>query len=508
MMAVIILLTILVQDSEAYLNPTMIKSYLVVFLTNSVISVGFKYYLVIFLTVSLISVGILLLKNPLFLFANASAGFLNSVLESKKNKSSRQKSLLNSFGNLLPKFGLLIFFIVITIGVSFIPVAVYLEYNPESSLKELDMHSIYFFISVILGSVALFIVPWANRNRDSDYFTWSMLFHRMILEHYNISSALFRLEKRLFKKKAQTPEQDFVIVTGLARGGTTALTDLLYESNRFHSLSYDNMPLLLAPNLWRKLHCSRNNKSRQEAPDYNLMYGYKTVGFLEEYFFKVFLKDSFISGNTLEEHEVDKRTYEDYLTYQKLIRQKNKESIYLAKNNNLILRYRSLRTYNPDFKIVLIFRDPLGHAYSLKTQHNRFCDMHEADPFSLEYMNWLGHHEFGLNHKVFHLELMDMCKHYDDSSISYWIAIWISYYTHILSLTKDENLYLVDYADLCARPKELLSTLGDLLKIDLSEVQKDPYTQTNLTDPDPDPWIMEKAQSLYQDLLKYKLKIK
>ena len=72
-----------------------------------------------------------------------------------------------------------------------------------------------------------------------------------------------------------------------------------------------------------------------------------------QYFFKVFLNDAYIKSNRLEEHEVDQTTYKDYISYQKLIGIKDKDSNYLAKNNNLILRYRSLRAHNSDFKIVL-----------------------------------------------------------------------------------------------------------------------------------------------------------
>jgi len=120
---------------------------------------GMKYYLVVFLTVSLISVGLLLLKNPFFLFANASADMLNSMLQSKKTEPNKQKHLNQSLGNLLLRFGLLLFFLALTIGVSLIPVAVYLEYNPDTTVQDLDKRSIFFFLSVFLGSVALLAVP-------------------------------------------------------------------------------------------------------------------------------------------------------------------------------------------------------------------------------------------------------------------------------------------------------------------------------------------------------------
>ena len=44
-----------------------------------------------------------------------------------------------------------------------------------------------------------------------------------------------------------------VFVSGLARSGTTILLNALYESDEFASLSYKDMPFVLAPNLWSKL---------------------------------------------------------------------------------------------------------------------------------------------------------------------------------------------------------------------------------------------------------------
>ena len=74
---------------------------------------------------------------------------------------------------------------------------------------------------------------------------------------------------------------------------------------------------------------------------------------------------------------------------------------YLSKNNNFILRYKSIRKLNNCFIMVILFRSPLEHANSLLNQHKKFCKIQKKDPFILEYMNWLGHHEFGLNQKQF-----------------------------------------------------------------------------------------------------------
>jgi hypothetical protein len=255
------------------------------------------------------------------------------------------------------------------------------------------------------------------------------------------------------------------------------------------------MPFLLSVNLWRKFSHPRRKKLNQSQEA------------LEEYFFKVYLRDSYISEHTLTEHVVDSETYENYLTYQKLIADKKGDSTYLAKNNNLILRYNSLRSHNPEFKIALLFRNPVTHAYSLQSQHLRFSEMHEADPFTLEYMNWLGHHEFGLNHKVFDLEGMDLREPYEITSMNYWLSVWISYYSHVLKLAGEKNLFLIEYTDLCKQPAKLAATLGSLLQVDLADNQRDPYMERELSGLEMENSLLLESLSLYLELRKHKVRI-
>ena len=46
-------------------------------------------------------------------------------------------------------------------------------------------------------------------------------------------------------------------------------------------------------------------------------------------------------------------------------------------------------------------REPISHSISLLNQHLNFLEIQKKDPFVLEYMNSLGHFEFGLNTKPF-----------------------------------------------------------------------------------------------------------
>ena len=267
------------------------------------------------------------------------------------------------------------------------------------------------------------------------------------------------------------------------------------------------MPFLLGVNMWGYFYRPKDKKLRERAHGDRVMFGYNTVEALEEYFFKVQLKDAFIGENGLSEHQITEKTYQDYLDYQKLVGRRSGRSVYLAKNNNLILRYKSMREMDPEFKVVMLFRDPLDHATSLQKQHLRFTAMQKEDPFVLEYMNWLGHHEFGQNHKPFLFDDMMDYGGLDWESLDYWIISWINYYSHVLKMGTDENLILVDYSDFLTRPDSLLRKLESKLKIPLAIDRVEPFFQQGSSALPANEELVSKANSLFAELCRLKLTV-
>ena len=81
--------------------------------------------------------------------------------------------------------------------------------------------------------------------------------HQAALSSQFMREVTFDVESSAILKKQST--DNHVFVSGLARSGTTILLNALYESNEFASLSYQDMPFVLAPNLWSKLSFSRKD---------------------------------------------------------------------------------------------------------------------------------------------------------------------------------------------------------------------------------------------------------
>ena len=56
-----------------------------------------------------------------------------------------------------------------------------------------------------------------------------------------------------------------VFVAGVARSGTTILLNAIYDSDEFASLSYADMPFVLAPNLWSKISSTSKHLIKERA---------------------------------------------------------------------------------------------------------------------------------------------------------------------------------------------------------------------------------------------------
>ncbi|VFN06181.1 MAG: hypothetical protein BECKG1743F_GA0114225_111872, partial [Candidatus Kentron sp. G] len=100
-----------------------------------------------------------------------------------------------------------------------------------------------------------------------DYSKLDRLLHRIVLGVPAVGEMLFDIERALFmdgplgKNTTTNQTGQTVFVTGLARAGTTVLMRALYGSGEFASLTYSDMPFVMAPNLWYRI--SRRNKKER-----------------------------------------------------------------------------------------------------------------------------------------------------------------------------------------------------------------------------------------------------
>lgn len=280
-----------------------------------------------------------------------------------------------------------------------------------------------------------------------EYSALDRLLHRLVLESTSVSEFFHDIESGLFRKL--TPRRDAVYVTGLARSGSTTLLRALHASGAFACLTYRDMPFVIAPNFWARIVGTRGvTASGRERPHGDgILEDFDSPEGLEEVFWRKELGEIYIQKDVLSVHDVPVGTVERLRRYQSLICARYGSMRYLAKNNNLTLRIRSLASLTPDCCYLVLFRHPTAQAASLLRQHLRFS---ATSGFSQDYMRWLVHHEFGADHRPFRFPNAGPSTLSPDS-IDYWLERWTDAYCYLLDFFRQNlgNVVPVQYERLC-----------------------------------------------------------
>ena len=145
----------------------------------------------------------------------------------------------------------------------------------------------------------------------------------------------------------------------------------------------------------------------------------------------------------------------------------------VIKNNNNHLRLKSLSKLFPKSKFLVLFRSPLSHAKSLLIIHEKISLKQSQEKFVLEYMNLIGHWEFGKAKKpfVYKKEQLKILNDMDEYDLYYWLEQWIFTYEwllKIIDLNKSKNIYPICYEDLC-NSKKYESAIFKNLNINLEK---------------------------------------
>ena len=436
-----------------------------------------------------------ILRIHFYSLATSSVSLVN-VLLLKIKEDEKVKLVQETNNKLLLSLAKVLLTIIVALAVGSIPFIIYIIIKGQS-FDDLNFSSTSSIIALTVGSTLGFIVPVKKKDLTS-YSELSQLLHRIALNNYAVAYKLFKLEAKKLPKKGVIEKGKFVIVSGLARSGTTSLMNKLTENDSLASLSYANMPFLTAPNLWKKIYQPKDSKKEERSHKDGIMIGLDSNEALEEYFLKVISNDSYINEDKLLEYSLTEEQYSDYIKYQAIVKNDN-QKIYLAKNNNFILRYSSIREFNKEFLVIFMFRDPLIHAASLLEKHKYYISLQKKDSFVLEYMNWLGHHEFGLNQKAFQFDDNNQNYIADKNSIDYWLQIWINYYNYLLTIDQTGVDY-VDYDNYCKQPNEVLDKIFKKAGVKAVLPMVTPFDNKRKVELDCSEELKLKAYSIYSEL--------
>ena len=314
-------------------------------------------------------------------------------------------------------------------------------------------------------------------------YSWlEQKFHKFALSSQFMREVTFDFESTNIRSISGT--EDHVFIAGLARAGTTILLNAIYKSNVFASLSYADMPFVLAPNLWSKISPKKKDlKLKERAHGDGIKVSTDSPEAFEEVFWKTFA-------------EVEDELEEKFRVYVGNIMHKYKKRRYLSKNNQNIKRVELISSIFTQSKILIPFRNPIQHAYSLLTQHKKFIKDSRKDKFISKYMKWIGHTEFGPNY----IPIQNKNLNFDNSlEINHWIEQWyLTYSDAFLSLKNKKNVHFISYEKLCLK-KDYWFQIQKLVNIEK------PYyfefkESIKAISCDIDKGLKEKAMSLYFDL--------
>ncbi|WP_321491548.1 sulfotransferase [uncultured Desulfobacter sp.] len=315
-----------------------------------------------------------------------------------------------------------------------------------------------------------------KKSLESNYSLSSKLLHHMALGSTAIREISFDIDCMLTRASvdAGTGTMSPVYVSGLARAGTTILMESFYKTGLFASLTYRDMPFVLAPGLWAKISGRHrtHTKLKERAHADRLLVNYDSPEAFEEVFWKTFSHKKYIHDSYLDVWRWDdNEVVEKYRRYVSNITNKNKgieseTKRYLAKNNNNLLRIDTLRSAFPDAKIIVPFRHPVDHAGSLMAQHKRFLEVHKSDPFARAYMNWLGHFEFGSEFRPFKMGAACLPESPDVlMDQAYWLKYWREVYHYIIETHADQVIFF-DYNYFCQFPAKVFERIEVKLGIE------------------------------------------
>ena len=280
-----------------------------------------------------------------------------------------------------------------------------------------------------------------------NYSTIQKFLHDFVLNKKIINKSLFELEKMIYLKNEDIINQSHVFITGLPRSGTTSILNFLFSSGEYESLTYRNMPFVLSPNFSKLFNKNKTPKKERVHGD-GIVFDINSPEAFDEVFFnndKDFVKN-------------------ELLNYLQLILLSENKVKYLSKNNLNYKRIDLIKSILPSSTFLIPIREPLQHAKSLLNQHLHFSQLQKEDDFIRRYMNYLGHNEFGLNHKPWN----DPINYQDRGKIDYWLEQWFLFYKDIYNMYQSyTNCYFVLYEELTNA--NYIKTL--LKKINFSEFE-------------------------------------
>ena len=321
-------------------------------------------------------------------------------------------------------------------------------------------------------------------SKVGQYSTLDRFLHQVAFRSVFLQKVVADIEDKIFgAKMAQASISQPVFITSLPRAGTTLLLEVLSQVDEFAAHTYRDMPFVLCPLLWDQI----SGASRQDAELAPRAHGDgMDISFDSHEAFEEIIWKAFWSANYSKDHISVWDSQDRDPEFEHFLKQHMRKIItlrgdgqvggarkrYISKNNGNVAKLRLLPAIFPDCKILVPIRNPQDHLQSLVRQHNRFNKIHSEDRFAYQYMDYLGHFEFGLTLRPIEFGGHTLDRQSDVRQLEpdFWLNYWINAYADVLQTAQAyPQIQLIDYDKLCAQPAEQLQRLAGVLGLGTSE---------------------------------------
>jgi hypothetical protein len=264
-----------------------------------------------------------------------------------------------------------------------------------------------------------------------------------------------------------------VYVCGLARSGTTIITEMLNAHEQLTCHRYSDFPNIYTP-YWRNWLLQRSRFGTANAVERSHNDGIRvtrdSAEAVEELLWMYFfpeahnpMVDQRLGSKT--ENQAFERFYRQHIAKLLLVRKKER---YLAKGNYNISRIAYISKLFPDARFIVPVRHPVEHIVSLYKQHKLFLDLQEQDKRTATQLAMNGHYEFGPQRR---------CPNYGDQDISQkiaacwaqgselqgWAWLWRQAYSQVKKSLDDpelkDSIMWLGYEDLCSQPRSTIDAI-------------------------------------------------
>lgn len=473
--------------------------------------------------------GVLLSQIGIFIAGNSSyrsqlqqAATLWSMFVHAADDDTRQNVLLRT-GLTYLRLGLTILWLVFGAGA--------LILTPLWLLDWTESQKTTYMLTLSLVAIGWSFLGWPRHTADVDVISPYNFLHRSLhwlaLEPAVVRNMTFELGRYFAVPRPSNSNLPHatdsliaddlaggpVYVCGLARSGTTILLRILDQVEAFRSLTYRDMPFVLAPNIWQHItgRATLPSLPMQRAHGDGITVDFDSPEAFEEVFWRTLGTQS-SSADTLSEEPPSPEVLAAFKDYQLMVCSVRKKVAlpateapkrYLSKNNNNLLRLPSL-CVDPAAAVLLVYRDPISTARSLHRMHLRFCAAQTQNRFTRRYMGWLGHYEFGLGHRPFAFAKPTMNAYLSPDGLDYWLDYWNAVHQHVLE-QQDLPLKLVSYAALSEHPLMVLETLFQIINVQADVVALGGQIVASAPVVDPidgfQPELLQRAMNTYRALL-------